>query len=68
MSSHGYAKEVVRIVESHTIKHYLTYPSSLRHGSNTPFNNSYYRPELDYTEFCNDELSSLYLNLIGMLR
>ena len=68
MSSHGYAKEVIRIVESHMIKYYLTYPSSRRYGSNTLFSNSSYRPELDYTEFYNDELSSLYLNLIGMLR
>ena len=68
MSSYGYAKDTIRIVESYMQKHNLTYPSSRRHGSNTPFNNSLYRPELDYTEFCNDELSSLYLNLIGMLR
>ena len=68
MSSYGYAKETIRIVELHMQKHDLTHPSSRRHGSNTPFNNSLYRPELDYTEFCSDELSSLYLNLIGMLR
>ena len=68
MSSYGYAKETIRIVELHMQKHDLTHSSSHRHGSNTPFNNSLYRPELDYTDFCNDELSSLYLNLIGILR
>ena len=68
MSSQGYAKEAIRIVESHMNKYNLSYPSTRRHGSNTPFSNSLYRPELDQTEFCNDELASLYLNLIGMLR
>ena len=68
MSSHRYVKEAIRIVESHIPKHDLNYSYSRRHGSNTPFNNSSYRSELYYTKFCNDELSSLYLNLIEMLR
>ena len=68
MSSQGYAKEAIRIVESHMDKYNLSYPSTQRRESNTPFSNSLYWPELDQTEFCNDELASLYLNLIGMLR
>jgi len=68
MSLHGYSKENICIVESHMGKHDMTYPSSRRYRSNTPFNNSSYRSELNYTEFCKDELSSLYLNLIGMFK
>ena len=53
ISSHGYGYSYCGITYK---KHDLTYPSSRRHGSNTSFNNSIYRPELDCTEYCNDEL------------
>ena len=68
MSSHGYAKEAVRIVEAQMLKHSLSYPSSRRHGSKSPFSSSSYRPELDYSDLCSDELATLYMELIGMLR
>ena len=34
----------------------------------TPFSNQDYRPELDCTPYCNDVLSTVYQNLIGILR
>ena len=68
MSSHSYAKEAVRVVEAQMLKHNLSYPSSRRHGSKSPFSSSSYRPELDYSDLCSEELATLYMELIGMLR
>ena len=48
--------------------HHLSYPSTRRHGYNSLLNDHSYSPELDYTDFCNDTFSSLYLNIISILR
>ena len=68
MSSSGYVKEAIRIVEALMKQYNLTYTSTRRQGRHTPFSNVDYRPELDCTTFCNDELITVYQNLIGMLR
>lgn len=51
------------------MKKYDIEPSSTRRqGRDTPFSSSDYRPELDSSEYLNDELMTVYQNLIGMLR
>ena len=49
-------------------KHNCVYSSTRRHGSKSPFSSSNYRPELKITSYCNDEHTSIYRNLIGVLR
>jgi hypothetical protein len=49
-------------------KHDLKYPSTCRHGSNSPFSTASYRPELDDTDMCDEELHTVYQNIIGILR
>ena len=46
----------------------LKYTTTRKKGMNTPFSNHEYRPELDSTDFCNDDLHTVYQNLIGVLR
>ena len=48
--------------------HNLQYPSSRRHGSNSPFSSASYRPELDASTFCTPELIAVYQNMVGVLR
>ena len=60
-------KEAVRVFER-LMKMYKINPTSTRKkGTNTPFSNHEYRPELDPTEFCDDELGAVYQNLIRIL-
>ena len=68
MSSQSYAKEAVGIVEGQMRKHNMSYPSSRRHGFKSPFSSSSYRPELDYSDLCSEELATMYIGLIRMLR
>ena len=42
-----YVKEACIVAEKQMKLHNLKYPSSRRHGSNSPFSASLYRPELD---------------------
>jgi len=67
-SSNTYAKEAVRIVEGLMLKNNLSFSSTRRQGSKTPFSSSDYRPELENTPYCNDEHTTVYQNLMGMLR
>ena len=68
LGSSTYVKEAVNVVERLMNKHGLKYPSTRRHGSNSPFSSASYRPELDDSEPCNDELHTVYQNIIGILR
>ena len=68
LSSETYGKEAVRIVESLMQEHNLKYTSTRRQGHKTPLSSSDYRPELDSTSYCSDELTTIYQNLMGMLR
>ena len=45
----------------------LSYPSTRRHGKDTQFSSSAYRPEREESEMCNENEITLYQNLIGML-
>ena len=63
-----YVKEAVRIAEKHMKDNNLIYSSSRRSGRSTPFNDSSYRPELDTTDLCDENLVTIYQNLIGVLR
>ena len=65
MGSYGYIKEAVRIVEERMKEHDLTYPSK---KAKTPFTSASYRPELDDSDFCSDELITVYQNITGILR
>ena len=66
MGSHNYLKEAIRVCESQMKAFSLNYSSSKRHGRDTPFTSSEYCPELDSTNFCNEELAHLYQQLIGI--
>ena len=68
MGSTDYVKEAIRVAESHMKAHNLSFTSAGRKGRSTPFSNSDYRPELDSTSLCDDNLCTVYQNLIGVLR
>lgn len=68
MGSSTYVEEAVNTVNGLMTKHGFKYPSTRRLGSNSPFSSTSYRPELDETEMCNDELHTVYQNIIGILR
>ena len=68
MSCKTYIKEAIRLVEKRMVDFNLSYPSTRRHGKDTPFSSSAYRPEHEESEMCNENEITLYQNLIGMLR
>lgn len=68
MGSETYVQEACRVAEKQMKLHDLQYPSTRRHGSNSPFSSSSYRPELDATQFCENNLITVYQNMIGVLR
>ena len=67
MGSETYVKEACAIADIQMKTYNLTYPSSRRHGANSPFSSFSYHPELDSTDFCNDDLTAVYMNMIGVL-
>ena len=68
LGSETYVQEACKVAEKQMKVHDLQYPSTRRHGSNSPFSSSSYRPELDATQFCEDTLITVYQNMIGVLR
>ena len=68
MGSKTFAQEAVRIVERLMNKHDLKYPSTRRHGSNSPYSTASYCSELNDTGMCGEELHTVYQNIIGILR
>ena len=68
IGSATYVKEAIRIAEAHMKANNLSYSSSRRIGRSTPFSDTSYRPELDATKLCDDNLTTIYQNLIGILR
>ena len=48
--------------------HNLQYLSSRRHGPSSPFSTSSYRPELDASPFCNNQLINVHQTMVGVLR
>ena len=68
LGSTTYVKEAIRVAESLMKKNNLTYSSTRRKGMNTPFSNQDYRPKLDCSGLCNHNLSTIFQNLIGILR
>ena len=68
MSCKTYIGEAIRVVEKRMVDFNLSYPSTRRHGKDTPFSSSAYRPEREESEMCNENEITLYQNLIGMLR
>ena len=68
LSSETYTKEAIRVVNSLMLKHKFSYSSTRRHGSKSPFSSSEYRPELESSQYCSDKHTTIYQNLMGMLR
>ena len=68
MSSKGYARKAVRIVEVLMENHELNYISTRRYGSKTPFSSCDYRPEVNTSNFCSNDIITVYQNLMMMLR
>ena len=54
MSCKKYIKEAIRVVEKRMVDFNLSYPSTRRHGKDTPFSSSAYRPECEESEMCNE--------------
>ena len=68
LGSITYVKEAVRVAESLMKNHNLVYTSTRRKGMHTPFSTQDYRPELESSNLCDAQLSTVYQNLIGILR
>ena len=66
--SDTYVKDACILAEKQMNQNGIKYPSTRRHGSSSPFSAQSYRPELDSSEFCNDNLTTMFQNLIGVLR
>ena len=66
--SDSYVKDACKIAEDQMKKNGVSYPSTRRHGSSSPFSNQSYRPELDSSDFCDPKLTTMFQNLIGVLR
>ena len=61
-------KEALEVAARHMEQPDITPTLTRRTGRNTPFDSYEYRPELDEAPFCSDELSTVFYNLIGILR
>jgi hypothetical protein len=66
--SNSYIKEAIKVAELHIKNHGLSPTSTRKIGRNTPFNTCDYRPELETSALCDGELTTVYQNLIGILR
>ena len=68
LGSESYIKEAIRTCEHLMKTHDLSYSSTRRHGRKTPFSTHEYRPELDTSNYCNYDLTTIFQNVIGILR
>ena len=68
LGSESYVKEACSVAEKQMKSNNLSYPSTRRHGSNSPFSSSIYRPELDASPYCNQDLTGVYQSMVGVLR
>ena len=64
----SYIKEAVRTCERLMEKHNLSYSSMRRHGRKTPFSTHEYRPELNFSNYCDYDRITVFQNVIGILR
>ena len=65
--SNTYVKDACHLAKKQMKENGINYPSTRRHGSSSPFSTQSYRPELDSSEFCDDTLTTMFQNLIGVL-
>ena len=65
--SDTYVKDACALAEAQMKQNGITYPSTRRHRSSSPFSAQSYRPELDTTDFCDSRLTTMFQNLIGVL-
>ena len=63
MSCKTYIKEAIRVVEKRMVDFNLSYPSTRRHGKDTPFSSSAYRPEREELEMDSKDEITLHINL-----
>ena len=63
-----YDKEDICIVETLMQQYSLVYSSTTRHGSKSLFSSRKYKVELEATDFCSDDLTTVYQKLMGMIR
>ena len=62
-----YVREAIRIVKGLCSKNKIKYQKRTKYNS-IPFTNATYRTELNRSEFCNEDRTTVYQNLVGMLR
>ena len=72
IGANSYVREAIRIIKARldkpdVRKKGIILPTSKKSGS-MPFTSQSYRPELDSTDYCDQELHTLFQNIIGMLR
>lgn len=68
LGAESYIKEAIKTCERLMQSHGLSYSSTCRHGRKTPFSSHEYRPELDSTNYCDYDLTTVFQNVIGILR
>ena len=66
--SETYVRDACSIAEDQMMKNGISYPSTRRHWSSSPYSSQSYRPELDSSEFCDSNLTTMFQNLIGVFR
>jgi hypothetical protein len=67
MGSDSHLRKALQVVESRMMMDGVRFRPTNK-TSEHPFSTSKYRPELDFTEYCNDEQTQLFQSLIGILR
>ena len=67
MSADSHIKKALQMVEERLAKEGFGFKTSKK-VSQQPFSTQAYRPELDVSEYCNDDQTQFYQSLIGVLR
>lgn len=68
LGANSYLKEALKVVSTLSSTHSLKPTSSRKNGRLIPFDDPNYRPEMDASDFCSDDLVTVYQNLIGIAR
>ena len=68
LGSNSYIKEALKVIDSLCSKHNIKHSSTRRNGRLTPFSDINYRPELESSALCSDELANVYQNIVGVAR
>ena len=68
LGAKSYVKAAVKTCERLMEKHNLSYSSTHCHGRDTLFNTHEYCPVLDSSNYCDYDLTTVFQNVIGILR